>query len=144
MEEDRLTGVRLADGDIVPCSAVAVATFMRARTGFLAGIGLTPVVHPAGIAEHLPTDGQGRTGAPGVWAAGNVTDPSAQVCVAGSGTGGGNTAGGGGGGSAAAACLVEGSPKAEASRTATLPRSPWTESAERIARRRALRFTLTV
>ena len=46
--------------------------------------------------------------------------------------------------SAAAACLVEGVSKTEASRTAMLPRSPWTESAERIARRRALRFTLTV
>ena len=46
--------------------------------------------------------------------------------------------------SAAAACLVDGVSKAEASRTATLPRSAWTERAERIARRRALRLTLTV
>ena len=40
--------------------------------------------------------------------------------------------------------LVEGVSKAAASSTATLPRSAWTESAERIALRRALRLTLTV
>ncbi len=45
---------------------------------------------------------------------------------------------------ASAALLVEGVSKAEASRIATLPRSAWTESAERIALRRALRLTLTV
>ena len=82
VEQDRLTGVRLADGTVVACRAVAVATYMRARAGFLAGIGLTPVEHPSGIAEHLTTDGQGRTEAPGVWAAGNVTDPAAQVGAA--------------------------------------------------------------
>jgi thioredoxin reductase len=79
VEQDRLVGVRLADGAVVPCTALAVATYMRARVGFLAGIGLAPVEHPAGIAEHLTTDGVGRTDAPGVWAAGNVTDPTAQV-----------------------------------------------------------------
>lgn len=82
VEQDRLAGVRLADGEVVPCRAVAVATFIRARTAFLSGIGLAPVAHPSGIAEHLATDGQGRTDAPGVWAAGNVTDPSAQVGAA--------------------------------------------------------------
>ncbi len=75
----RLAGVRLADGTVVPCEAVAVATYMRARAGFLSGVGLIPVEHPSGIAEHLPSDGSGRTDAPGVWVAGNVTEPSAQV-----------------------------------------------------------------
>ena len=46
--------------------------------------------------------------------------------------------------SASAALLVEGVSKADASSTATLPRSAWTESAARIALRRALRLTLTV
>lgn len=46
IEKDRLAGVRLADGTVVPCTAVAVATYMRAATGYLAGIGLTPVEHP--------------------------------------------------------------------------------------------------
>jgi thioredoxin reductase len=79
---DRLVAVRLADGTTVPCQAVVVATYMRARADFLEGIGLTPVEHPLGVGEHLPTDAQGRTTAAGVWAAGNVTDPSAQVSAA--------------------------------------------------------------
>ena len=79
VEQDRLTGVRLADGAVVPCTALAVATYMRARAGFLAGIGLAPVPHVAGVGETLTADAFGRTDAPGVWAAGNVTDPSAQV-----------------------------------------------------------------
>ena len=40
--------------------------------------------------------------------------------------------------------LVEGVSKVDGSSTATLSRSAWTESAERIALRRALRLTLTV
>ena len=46
--------------------------------------------------------------------------------------------------SIAAAVFVDGSLSAPASRTATLPRSAWTESAARSALRRALRLTLTV
>src|SRR5262249_52605961 len=46
--------------------------------------------------------------------------------------------------SALEAALVDGVSYAEASRTATEPRSAWTDRADRIARRRALRFTLTV
>ena len=34
------------------------------------------------MGEHLPADAPGRTAVPGVWAAGNVTDPSAQVGMA--------------------------------------------------------------
>jgi thioredoxin reductase len=79
VEDDRLTGVRLAGGGVLPCTTVVVATRMAARTGFLAGLGLAPVEHPFGVGEHLTADPQGRTGAPGVWVAGNVTDLAAQV-----------------------------------------------------------------
>jgi thioredoxin reductase len=79
---DRLTGVRLADGRTVPREALAVATRMVARAGFLGALGLRAVEHPAGVGEHLPTDALGRTDVPGVWAAGNVTDPTAQVGAA--------------------------------------------------------------
>ena len=78
----RLAGVRLADGTVARCTALAVATRMRARAGFLTGLGLAPVEHPSGTGEHLPSDEFGRTDVPGVWAAGNVTDPSAQVGAA--------------------------------------------------------------
>jgi thioredoxin reductase len=80
VENDRLAGVRLADGGgVVPCTTLVVATYMRARTDFLAGLGLAPVEHPFGVGQHLAADPQGRTEAPGVWVAGNVTDLSAQV-----------------------------------------------------------------
>ena len=45
---------------------------------------------------------------------------------------------------ARAAFFVAGSSNAAASRTAIVPRSAWTESAPRSARRRALRLTLTM
>ncbi|MGB3442020.1 MAG: NAD(P)/FAD-dependent oxidoreductase [Actinophytocola sp.] len=88
--DDRITGVRMADGTVVARTAVAVATRMVARAGFLAGLGLTPVAHPSGIGEHLPADQAGRTDVPGVWVAGNVTDLAAQVgtsAAAGAGAG---------------------------------------------------------
>jgi thioredoxin reductase len=82
VEDDRLTGVRRADGNVVPCGALVVAPYMRARTGFLTGLGLTPVEHPLGFGEHLTADLQGRTAVPGVWVAGNVADLAVQVGAA--------------------------------------------------------------
>jgi thioredoxin reductase len=77
--DDRLTGVRLADGSVIPRQAVAVGARMTARAGFLADLGLKPSEHPSGMGSHIPADPAGRTEVPGVWAAGNVTDLSAQV-----------------------------------------------------------------
>ncbi|SJZ89559.1 Thioredoxin reductase [Marinactinospora thermotolerans DSM 45154] len=77
--EDRLVGVRMADGTTVGREALAVSPRMVARAGFLSTLGLHPVEHPAGVGEHIPTDPTGRTEVPGVWAAGNVTDLMAQV-----------------------------------------------------------------
>ncbi|MGQ4270959.1 NAD(P)/FAD-dependent oxidoreductase [Nocardiopsis changdeensis] len=79
---DRLSGVRLADGRVVERDAVAVATRMVARAGFLAALGLEVREHPMGVGEHVPVEAGGRTGVPGVWAAGNVTDLTAQVGAA--------------------------------------------------------------
>jgi len=80
--DDRLVGVRMSDGTVVAREALAVATRMLARAGFLAALGLWPVAHPSGTGEHLPTDATGRTDVPGVWVAGNVTDMFAQVGTA--------------------------------------------------------------
>jgi thioredoxin reductase len=76
---DRLTGVRLADGTVVGRDALVVMPWMVARASFLADLGLRPTLHPSGLGEHIPTDPTGRTDASGVWAAGNVTDLAAQV-----------------------------------------------------------------
>lgn len=75
--EDRLVGVRLADGTAVAREVLAVATRMVARADFLAPLGVRPAEHPMG--EYLPCDATGRTDAPGVWVAGNVTELAAQV-----------------------------------------------------------------
>jgi thioredoxin reductase len=80
--DDRVTGVRLADGTTVPRQVLAVATRVLGRADFLAGLGLRVVDHPSGAGRHLAVDPAGRTGEPGVWAAGNVTDPFAQVGAA--------------------------------------------------------------
>lgn len=80
--DDRLAGVRLRDGTVFRRDAVAVAARMAARADFLAGLGLRPARHPSGAGESIPADPAGRTEVPGVWAAGNVTDLTAQVGAA--------------------------------------------------------------
>jgi thioredoxin reductase len=77
--DDRLTGVRLEDGTVIGIDALAVMPRMVARAGFLADLGLQLVEHPSGLGDHIPVDASGRTDVDGVWAAGNVTDISAQV-----------------------------------------------------------------
>jgi thioredoxin reductase len=79
VRDDRIVGVRLADGRTVPRRVVVTTTRMVARAGFLASLGLTTVPHASGMGEHVVVDATGRTDVPGVWAAGNVTDLSAQV-----------------------------------------------------------------
>lgn len=80
--DDRITGVRLADGTAVGCSAVVVAPRLVARSGVLSGLGLQPTLNPMGMGEAIAADPTGLTDVPGVWVAGNVTDLSAQVMSA--------------------------------------------------------------
>jgi thioredoxin reductase len=77
--DDHLAGVRLADGSVVARQALAVGARMTARAGFLSDLGLKASEHPSGMGTHVPADPAGRTEVPGVWAAGNVADLSAQV-----------------------------------------------------------------
>ncbi|TWP38204.1 NAD(P)/FAD-dependent oxidoreductase [Leekyejoonella antrihumi] len=79
---DHLTGLRLGDGTVVARDAVALTPRMVARTEFLSQLGLHAVEHPSGVGSYLPTDGLGRTDVAGVWAAGNITDLTAQVGAA--------------------------------------------------------------
>ena len=79
---DGITGLRLADGTVVARDVVAVGTRMVARAGFLNDLGLPAIEHPTGAGRYIPADPTGRTEVPGVWAAGNVTDISAQVGAA--------------------------------------------------------------
>ena len=83
--EDALTGVRMSDGRIVPRRALAVATGLEARQDLLADLGLTTTDLEVGgvvVGHHLPADPAGLTATPGVWAAGNLSAPMAQVITA--------------------------------------------------------------
>ncbi len=76
---------QLVDGQVVPADALVVGAPVRARTAALESLGLTPTrLEQAGhlIGWHLTADPVGATGVPGVWAAGNVADPRAQVITA--------------------------------------------------------------
>jgi thioredoxin reductase len=75
-------GLRLHDGSLVPCGAVAVAPPFSPRLDGLEGLGLAVVDHASGIGRHVEVDETWRTSVPGVWAAGNVADPAAIVTSA--------------------------------------------------------------
>jgi len=79
--DDRICGV-LVGGDLVACTAVVVGPRASARAGLLSSLGLSPTEHPAGIGDHVRADGMGQTEVPGVFVAGNVNDPAAQVVTA--------------------------------------------------------------
>jgi thioredoxin reductase len=78
VEHDRLTGVELTDGRVVARTAVFIRPVnVPHADGLLAG--LRCEVDDAGF---VTVDATGRTSANGVWAAGNVVDPRAQVITA--------------------------------------------------------------
>jgi thioredoxin reductase len=78
IERDRLTSVEMADGHVIARSAVFVRPGnVPHRDGLLAGLGCE--LDDAGFPR---VDVAGLTSVPGVWAAGNVVDPRAQVIMA--------------------------------------------------------------
>ncbi|WP_329026261.1 NAD(P)/FAD-dependent oxidoreductase [Streptomyces sp. NBC_00690] len=78
-EEGDIAGVRLTDGRFVSRRVLAVATKMQARTEGLDGLGLPLEDVPGGMGRRFASGTAGTTEVPGVWVAGNVTDPTAQV-----------------------------------------------------------------
>ena len=82
IEDDRLTGVELADGRTIPRTAMFIRpTTAPNEDGLLTALGCD--VDGAG---YPIVDASGRTSAAGVWAAGNVVDPRLTV-VASAGAG---------------------------------------------------------
>jgi thioredoxin reductase len=78
VESDRLVGVELVDGRVVERTAVFVRPGIRPHPdGLLAGLGCQ--TDETGF---VMVDATGKTTSPGVWAAGNVADPRAQVITA--------------------------------------------------------------
>ena len=77
-----LTGARLADGTRVALDALIVAPKFVANADLLAPFGLAPVEVSFGgqvIATRIAADPGGATSVPGIYVAGNITDPQAQV-----------------------------------------------------------------
>ncbi|GAA4875655.1 bifunctional NAD(P)/FAD-dependent oxidoreductase/class I SAM-dependent methyltransferase [Serinicoccus chungangensis] len=78
-----VSGVELVDGRALEADAVMVGTRFRARVEALAPLGIEASAHPSGLGEVLQVDPMtGQTAVPGVYGAGNLTDPSLQVLPA--------------------------------------------------------------
>ncbi len=75
----RLTGVELVDGRTLDADAVVVGPRFHARADVFAAVGLTTAPHASGVGDAVEVDPMGQTIVPGLYAAGNVTDPSMQV-----------------------------------------------------------------
>lgn len=74
-----IAGVRLNDGRLIERRVLAVGSTVLPNLDGLEDLGLAVDVVGDGIAEQVVSGMGGQTEVPGVWAAGNVTDPMAQV-----------------------------------------------------------------
>ncbi|MGA5281398.1 NAD(P)/FAD-dependent oxidoreductase [Streptomyces griseoincarnatus] len=83
VEDDRLTGVRMADGTVHSRSVVFVAPRPVPQTGLLERLGAEMDETPFGT--YPVVDSNGLTSVPGVWAAGNAIGFTEQVVHAASG-----------------------------------------------------------
>ncbi|CAL9324997.1 NAD(P)/FAD-dependent oxidoreductase [Streptomyces olindensis] len=83
VEDDRLTGVRLADGTTHARSVVFTAPRPVPQTGLLERLGAE--LHETPFGAYPVVDGNGLTSVPGVWAAGNAIGFAEQVVHAASG-----------------------------------------------------------
>jgi len=82
IDDDRLTGVRLATGEVVARDVLVVTPRFTARSELLTALGLETteqVVNGAVVGTFVPAEPTGATAVPGVWVAGNVTALMAQV-----------------------------------------------------------------
>jgi thioredoxin reductase len=77
--KDALTGVTLDSGRVIPCEALVVSPKPITESPLLQSLGLQ---QGGADNQYLKTDESGGTAIAGVWAAGNVTDPQAQVITA--------------------------------------------------------------
>jgi len=83
-DEVGITGVEVG-GAVVPCRVVVVGPKMVARSAILERLGVAPeelAFGGAAVATFVPADPMGQTSARGVYVAGNVADPQAQVVTA--------------------------------------------------------------
>ncbi|HEY0644777.1 MAG TPA: NAD(P)/FAD-dependent oxidoreductase [Nocardioides sp.] len=77
VDDDRLTGVVVEGGRVVPRSAVFVRPQLVPNDSLLVDLGCV-----VGDSGWVRVDATGATSVPGIWAAGNATNPRAQVITA--------------------------------------------------------------
>ena len=77
--DETLAAVELIDGRRLAADAVVVTTHMRPRIEPFGELGLEAEPHPIGVADFVATGPTGETAVDGLYAAGNLTDPSHQV-----------------------------------------------------------------
>lgn len=77
-----VVGVELADGRTIGADAVLVGPRFRARVDALALTGVATTPHASGLGDVLEVDDNGQTRVPGLYAAGDLTDPGMQVLQA--------------------------------------------------------------
>ncbi|MGH3261226.1 MAG: methyltransferase domain-containing protein, partial [Trebonia sp.] len=68
--------------DRIDADAVVTGPRFHVRAEPFAAAGLLPEPHPSGLGDVIPVDPTGETPVPGLFAAGNATDPSHQVVTA--------------------------------------------------------------
>lgn len=78
-DDGHVAGVELAGGGAIEADVVVVTPRFRANVGPFLPLGVRPSPHPSGMGEALEVDDTGATAVPGLYAAGNLTDPSQQV-----------------------------------------------------------------
>jgi thioredoxin reductase len=80
--DGRMAAVELADGRLLEADAVAVTPRFAARIEPFLPLGLQHSEHPSGLGDFVECDATGQTAVAGLYAAGNVTDPSQQALQA--------------------------------------------------------------
>ncbi len=81
-DNGRVESVQLVGGQRIDADAVVVTARFKARAEIFAGLGITPAEHFTGFGDFVEADQMGATSVPGLFAAGNLTDPSQQVLAA--------------------------------------------------------------
>ena len=78
----QLAGIELEDDRHIEADAIAIATHFAPRTEPFEKLDIASAPHPSGLGDVITTDAKGATSVPGMYAAGNVTDPVQQVLQA--------------------------------------------------------------
>jgi len=81
-DDGHVAAIELTNGNHIDADAVVIGARFTVRAGTFASLGLKPAPHPTGLGDVVETAPTGETSVPGLYAAGNITDPSQQVLQA--------------------------------------------------------------